>query len=48
MPSQPEIPPEEIPNMAADPRMSALTREWFVESTKHRYSYHFTWFNSCI
>jgi cephalosporin hydroxylase len=30
-------------SMSADPRMRALTDEWFVESARHRYSYNFTW-----
>lgn len=29
--------------MAADPRMRTMTREWFAESARHRYSYNFSW-----
>lgn len=34
---------EEILNMVADAKLQTLSRTLFVESCKHRYSYHFTW-----
>lgn len=32
-----------IEQMAADPNLQSLTIDWFVESCKHEYSYHFSW-----
>jgi cephalosporin hydroxylase len=32
-----------IGEMAADTGLQALTREWFVRSSRHEYPYHFTW-----
>jgi cephalosporin hydroxylase len=32
-----------IEQMAADPNLQSLTSDWFVESCKHQYSYHFSW-----
>src|SRR5947208_15646639 len=32
-----------IGKMAADTGLQALTREWFVHSSRHEYPYHFTW-----
>lgn len=32
-----------IARMGADPDFNALTRRWFDESCRHRYSYHFSW-----
>lgn len=32
-----------IERMAADESLHQLTREWFTTSSKHEYSYHFTW-----
>ncbi|MBS4095615.1 MAG: cephalosporin hydroxylase family protein [Sulfuricella sp.] len=29
--------------MASDRSLADLTQQWFVASTKHEYSYHFTW-----
>jgi cephalosporin hydroxylase len=34
---------ERIARMHGDPRMGQLTREWFNESVRQRYSYHYTW-----
>lgn len=34
---------EEISKMAQDASLQTLSRTLFVESCKHRYSYHFTW-----
>lgn len=41
--SRPTIGEHEIEALGTDPHMRALTREWFLESAKHRYSYHFSW-----
>lgn len=32
-----------IEQMAADFHLKSLTSDWFVESCKHKYSYHFSW-----
>jgi cephalosporin hydroxylase len=32
-----------VAEMAADPRMQRLSREWMVHSSRHEYSYHFSW-----
>lgn len=32
-----------IEQMAQDSRLQELTRQWFNETCKHRYSYNFTW-----
>lgn len=32
-----------IARMGADQEFKALTRRWFDESCRHRYSYHFSW-----
>jgi cephalosporin hydroxylase len=29
--------------MSADPRVRAITSDWFLESARHRYSYNFSW-----
>lgn len=34
---------DEIAKMAQDANLQTLSRNLFVESCKHRYSYHFTW-----
>ena len=33
----------EMEKMANDRHFLDLTRQWFLESLRHRYSYHFTW-----
>lgn len=32
-----------IRKMAADARLRSLTRRWFLQSARHRYSYNFSW-----
>ena len=32
-----------IAEMASDKYLRELTREWFIASSKHEYSYHFRW-----
>jgi cephalosporin hydroxylase len=32
-----------VERMAADDHLRRITREWFIESSKYEYSYHFTW-----
>jgi cephalosporin hydroxylase len=32
-----------IESMAKDAQLQSLTRQWFIESCKHQYSYLFTW-----
>jgi cephalosporin hydroxylase len=34
---------DKIAKMGEDRELHALTRQWFDASTKHEYSYHFTW-----
>jgi cephalosporin hydroxylase len=34
---------EFVRRMAADEPLRELTKEWFVASSKHEYSYHFSW-----
>jgi cephalosporin hydroxylase len=45
MPANPHDPkdPIRIAGMAADPRMSAAAREFFLRTCEHRYSYNFSW-----
>lgn len=33
----------EISKMGSDANLQNLTQKWFVDSSKHKYSYHFTW-----
>ena len=39
---------EEIGAMAADQPLQTLTKEWFLASCRHHYSYNFTWLGQPI
>ena len=34
---------KEINNQGTDKKFSELTRKWIINSTKHKYTYHFQW-----